>query len=58
MTQKVGYRKQEIEKFQNIENTMIRVNESTNTLQMNLLNTKSEVTMEVNQTDLSALQKK
>ena len=53
---KVGYRKQEIEKFQNIENT-IRVNESTNTLQMNLLNTKSEVTMEVNQTDLSALQK-
>jgi len=53
---KVGYRKQEIEKFQNIENT-IKVNESTNTLQMNLLNTKSEVTMEVNQTDLSALQK-
>ena len=51
-----GYEKQEIEKFQQLENT-IKANESINTLQMNLLNTKSETTMHINQNELSTLQK-
>lgn len=52
----IGYAKEEIKKFQNLE-SIIRVNESTNTLQMNLLNTKSEAMLDMDQTELSTLQK-
>lgn len=51
-----GYEKEEIEKFENLEST-IRVNESTNLLQMRLLNTKIEARIHMDKKNLSTLQK-
>lgn len=51
-----GYTKEEIERFENLEST-IKLNESVNTMQMALLDTKSEASININQESLATLQK-
>lgn len=53
---KIGYSREEIEKFENLE-SIIKVNESINELQMNLLNTRAEAKISMENTHLTTLHK-